>query len=203
MVFEMVCVFTLLVSTLNSIDRRAGFLPVGEQMIDPRTENARSHQIDGGGKVVAVHVTVHEQPNTFWQCRLVRLIDEYAAQGQTVIRNFFDGAQSGNVFLLTGYQGSLTGFNERIPDTSGKGELVMAGANAIFVPPNLGPLAVCVDDYDSDIVASLGLANGRAISFEIHWVMRDRFSLSVVPSEDPLSQRVSALENRVTFLEGR
>lgn len=143
--------------------------PPPTQSADPRAPNARDHATDKNGKVTGVFINVHRTPGARFVCQSVRLIDENEAQGNTIIRVKFTGA-SGPLFLATGYQGNATSFDDFLPDSSGHGELVMAGSGAKFYPPNLGPLAVVVRENGqiiSDVIGNLGLSRGAHVSYEV------------------------------------
>jgi hypothetical protein len=140
-----------------------------------------------------------------WQCKSVRLIDEIEAKGQTVIRNSFEGASAAEVFLCTDYQGVPDDYDEVIPDTSGKGELVMAGDGCKFAPPNLGPLAVIAGENQmSDVVASLGLPGGHHVGFAITWGLRDNpYPPTPECTVEELCVQVADLTKRVAALEAK
>lgn len=171
-------------------------------MNDPRAINCRSHQRDRDGKVIAVWVTVHEFPFSKWQCKEVRLINEVEAAGRTIIYNRFETLNQDPVFLCTGYQGVPSDYDDILPDTSGKGELVMT---AVFFPPNLGPLAVIVSHQgESDVVASLGLPDGSHVSFDILWGLRDQIMPEPPPDGDccdELASRLAVVEAKLAVLE--
>lgn len=147
---------------------------------EPRQANARAHTLDPHGRVMGVHVTVHEQPNSHFRCTNVFVRDEYAAQGQTIAHVYVRGRNRqllGNpVILATGYGGGLS-FDDYL---TGQGQLPeVHPITAKFSPPNLGPLAIFVakpgtrDRIDSDVVASLGLPYGHHVSYVIEFMERE------------------------------
>ena len=131
---------------------------------DPRSANTRQHLVSDG-KVLAVHLQVHTQPDRPYKATAVRLIDENNAGGNHVARI----AQVGSaemVGLFLGYGGGLT-FDSFIRHAP-RQEIVIDGA---FDPPNLGPLAIALIDSSgriiSDVVASLGLPGRHHVCYEI------------------------------------
>lgn len=142
--------------------------------MDPRRKSAQFHTLDEDtGKVLGVHLTVHERADTAFKCASVRVLGEEEARGQTVARVSFEGDLNDGVFLglLTGYSGSGDRFAERLALSNW--EAVITNK---FNPPNLGPLAIALITEDgvivSDVVGSLGLPYGRHVSYEISFRWR-------------------------------
>lgn len=150
---------------------------------DPRQPNAMKHE-DMGGKIMAVHTTVHVVPESKYRCVNVFTINEDDAKGQTTILISVkrkDGTVANErVILATGYNGDASHFDEYL--TPGNSFVPIqhtmgddhSGKGCSFHPPDLGPLAIFVagssnDQINSDVVGNLGLPNSHHVGFFIEY----------------------------------
>lgn len=150
---------------------------------DPRQPNA-SHHEDAGGKIMAVHTTVHVVPGSKYRCVNVFTINEDDAKGQTTILVSVkrkDGTVANErVIMATGYNGDISHFDDYL--TPGNSYVPVqhtmadehTGKGCSFHPPDLGPLAIFVagssnEQINSDVVGNLGLPNSHHIGFFIEY----------------------------------
>ncbi len=139
-------------------------------MDDPRAENCRVVAVDQAGRVTGVELRVVAQPDTKYALVRVELIDEAAAQGNTVATCIVldaGGIQTADpVFLAWPFPG-LT--NHALPGNPNNQHMIANG----YTPPEVGPLALYVGDASgkpiSDIVGGLGLPWRRHVCFRATW----------------------------------
>lgn len=141
--------------------------------IDPRAENCRGFARDAGGRVIGVDLAVDVRSATRYALKRVELIDEISAQGNCVATCTVldgDGFAIGQPVFLAWPWPNLTEFalpgnmNGQHPITNG------------YIPPAVGPLALCIRDADggiiSDVVGGLGLPLNRHVSYRAIWQER-------------------------------
>ncbi len=142
---------------------------------DPRAENCRAVAVDGAGKVTGVELRVVAQPGAKFELVRVELIDEAAAQGNTVATCVVldaNGVQTADTVYLAWPFPALG--NVLRPGNPNGQHMITNGYN----PPDIGPLALYVGDGAgkpiSDIIGGLGLPWKRHVCFRATW--RERSS---------------------------
>lgn len=155
---------------------------------DPRRPNARTHSTDANGRVTAVWLTVHVNPQSKYRCINAFVKGEDEAKGQTVIlvsvRDKNGNAQNDQVIMATGYQGQADKFDDYL--TPGNAfypvQHILAdshdGKGCTFIPPALGGIAIFVAKNGdirtpgSDVVGNLGLPFARHVSYVLEFQER-------------------------------
>jgi hypothetical protein len=142
-------------------------------MSDPRAENCRAFALNAAGKVIGVALEVNVRPLTPYRLVRVELIDEIAAQGNTVATCRVldpDGLQLGDTVYLAWPWPDVTEFAR---PGNPNGQHMIAST---YTPPVIGPLALCLRDaagqIASDVVGGLGLPHGHHVSFIATWQLR-------------------------------
>lgn len=140
-------------------------------MSDPRATNCRGYSEDGAHRCTGVYLEVQPAPGSRYELVRAELIDEAAAQGQTVATCAVldgQGVQTAErVWLAWPYPGLSDG--RLLPGNSSNQHMVTNG----YKPPEVGPLACYVGDAAgevlSDIVGGLGLPFNKHVSFRLTW----------------------------------
>lgn len=143
-------------------------------MSDPRAENCRGFRVTDG-KVTGVLLAVDERPAAQYELVRMELIDEVAAQGNTVATCEVldkEGFQTAASVYLAWPWPNLT---ERALPGNQVGQHPIT--NGYKPDEGLGPLALYVGDAAgnviSDVVGGLGLPYNRHVSFRATWLERD------------------------------
>lgn len=149
-------------------------------MNDPRAENARRFATDGG-KVTGVELAYIPVAGSKWELVQAALIDEVAAQGNTIARVIVKDRNGIDTQVLCylawpwgGWQGPGGMQNRLLPGSANYPyEHVITNT---YSPPEQGPLAIYIGDAQgnaiSDVIGGLGLPHGHHVSF--HLVFRER-----------------------------
>ncbi len=142
--------------------------PAGPQ--DPRAENCRAVVVNGAGQVTGVELRYVAKPESKFELVRVELVDEAAAQGNTVATCVVldaNGVQTADTVYLAWPFPALG--NVLRPGNPNGQHMITNGYN----PPDLGPLALFVGDASgapiSDIVGGLGLPWKRHVCFRATW----------------------------------
>lgn len=172
-------------------------------MSDPRTDNCKSFVLDNYGLVTGVALEVRPMPSALYELVRVELIDEYAAQGNTVATcSVLDPtgiATAERVYLAWPWPSLTTTALAGNPNGQH-----MIGSK--YNPPDVGPLALYVGNANaepiSDIVGGLGLPFGHHISFRATWRVRGAGQPEPEgPDTGPVDATVVALERIADALE--
>lgn len=150
---------------------------------DPRAANCRGALLDNGGKVIGVELVYVPIPTARYALLRVELIDEIAAQGNTVATCVVldsNGVQTGETVFLAWPFPNLA--NTARPGNPDGKHMITNG----YTPPALGPLALFVGDQFgkpvSDVIGGLGLPLNHHVCFRATWQER---SAVVEPEPDP------------------
>ena len=178
---------------------------------DPRAPNCRGFQYDSTGKVIGIHLVHVPIPSAPYALALAELVDEYAAQGQTVVSVVVlnkDGLQTAERSFMAWPFPALDG--EDSPVGSGNPSNQFATTSK-FSSGVIGPLAFHVGDAQnygyplSDIIGGYGLPDGHHISGRV--TFRERSVLpdpepepEPVPDGDALTRIAAALERLAAHL---
>ena len=142
-------------------------------MSDPRADNCRAFATDAGGKVTGVALQVDVRPATRYALVRVELIDEVAAQGNTVATCVVldrGGLMIGQPVSLAWPWPGLTDY--ALPGNPNNQHMITNG----YAPPAVGPLALGIREQGviiSDVVGGLGLPFNRHVSYRATWRERD------------------------------
>lgn len=192
-------------------------------MTDPRAENCRRFAVDADNKVTGVALTYLPAPAARFELIKAELIDEEAAQGQTVASvHVLDAANLPvQVHCYLGWPWQDWHFPNRFAEKGLPGNTNYPYQHMItnkHNPAEPGPLAIFVGDRDgnvlSDVIGGLGLPAGRHVGY--HLVFRERSgALAPVTPEGPdepvvtppvsgdLAQAVAALAAQLTRIEAK
>jgi hypothetical protein len=178
---------------------------IGASTPDPRAANCRGFQVDAVGMVTGIHLVNVPIPSAPYELVLAELIDEYAAQGNTVVTVVAlnaDGVQTAErafmawPFPTLGAEGS----------PAGPGNPSNQFATTSKFPANvIGPLAFYVGDAAgqplSDIIGGYGLPDGHHISGRVTFRERGvQPEPPPEPTDDALTRVAVALERLVAHL---
>jgi hypothetical protein len=154
---------------------------------DPRTANCRGFQVDGAGKVTGIHLVHVPVPSALYELALAELIDEYAAQGQTVVTAVVLNADGLQVAERVKMAWPFPDLNaDGSPAGPGNPQNQFA-ITSKFPESVIGPLAFAVydvaGDLISDVIGGYGQVLGRGhISGRVTFKQR---TAVVVPPPDP------------------
>lgn len=145
-------------------------------MSDPRAENCKQFGLSSDGKVIGVELGITKIPNAKYEIYRVSLIDENAANGQTVAScQVLDKNH-----VVTGEQVRLTWAGKEPPFSdsglSGSGNNVHVIVNG-YNPPSIGPLALHTGAFNnptSDIVYGLGLPYKHHVSYNVTFIEKSK-----------------------------
>ena len=143
-------------------------------MSDPRAENCRGLRTNQSGQITGVELQVRTNPDAPYELMRVELIDEAAAQGNTVASCTVVDVRglpvAERVYLAWPWP-DLT--EKALPGNPHNQHMIRNG----YTPPAAGPLALYVGDADgapiSDMVGGLGLPWNRHVSYRVTWMARD------------------------------
>lgn len=144
---------------------------------DPREPDCQSHQFDGAGKPLAIHLGVMVRPSSKYRCSRVELLqNDESCNVYVIVTNKSGGmVPSVNTRMITGWRESDTDYDSLIEAPASPGSFFM-GRDSKFYPPSLGPIGACVIDdsgnIDSDLVGSMGLSKGQHWSFRVYFQER-------------------------------
>jgi hypothetical protein len=148
-------------------------------MSDPRDQNCRRFA-ETEGMVTGVELVHAPRPGTKYELVKATLIDERAAQGNTVASIFVkdrDGYDvvSANCWLAWPWKGDVAQFEGRGRPGNPNYPIQHMITNA-FNPSQQGPLAIYIGDgagnIDSDVIGGLGLPGGHHVCFQL--IYRER-----------------------------
>ena len=159
-------------------------------MTDPRAANCRQFSIDNAGLVTGVELDYRELPGGQFRLVKVELIDERAAQGNTVANCIVldkDGNQAAAPVYLAWPWPNRTDW--ALPGNPHGQHMITNG----YAPPDSGPLMVYVGDAAGnpigDVIGGLGLPHNRHVSYMTVW--RER---AAEPDPDPEPEPAPALD---------
>ncbi len=142
-------------------------------MSDPRDENCKRFS-ESGGLVTGIHLTHVSKPETKYELIQATLIDELAAQGNTVASVFVkdkngNDVLSTNCWLTWPWKGDIALFEDRGRPGNPNYPFQHMIMNA-FNPSQQGPLAIYIGDahgtINSDVIGGLGLPGGHHVCFQ-------------------------------------
>lgn len=160
---------------------------VAAVLADKRAANCRAFQYDAAGKVVGINLVHVPIPSAPYELVLAELVDEYAAQGNTVVTVAIynaDGILTAERAMMAWPFPALDA--EESP--AGPGNTDNRFATTSKFPSNsIGPLAFHVGDAQgkplSDIIGGYGLPDGHHISGRV--TFRARGVINPVEPPDP------------------
>lgn len=175
-------------------------------MQDPRAENCRRFA-DANGKVVGVELEYLAVPSAKYELVKVSLVDEEAAQGQTIASVSVldrDGlAAQERCYLAWPWSGWQ--FPAKFENTLLPGSANVPYQHVItngYIPPAKGPLAIFIGDHDrnvqSDVITGLGLPANRHICFQL--VFRERGTQILPPKTEDLASQLKRIEEKLDRL---
>lgn len=186
-------------------------------MSDPRSENCRGFAVDANNKVTGVNLTYFPAPEAKYELIKAELIDEEAAQGQTVANvHVLDAAglpQQVHCYIGWPWQGWQ--YPNRFEDTGLPGNPNYPYQHMItnkYNPSGQGPLAIFIGDRAgnvlSDVIGGLGLPAGRHVCFYL--VFRERSAEQGTGTEtetetdnSELLQKIADLAAQLGRIEGK
>jgi hypothetical protein len=153
---------------------------------DPRAPNCRGFLLDNAGKVIGIQLVHVPIPSAPYELIAAELIDEYAAQGNTVVTVSVlnaEGVQTAErAFIAWPFPGLNAPESPAGPGNSSN----EFAATSPYSPPDIGPLAFHVGDKDgsplSDIVGGYGLPHRHHISGRV--TFRERIAV-IDPDPEP------------------
>ncbi len=160
-------------------------------MTDPRAENCRDFVVDAQNMIIGVKLEYLPAPGTKYELIKAELIDETAAQGQTVASVHVLDATGlpQQVHCYMGWPWQNWQYPRRFENTGLPGNPNYPYQHMItnkYNPSGQGPLAIFVGDRDgnvlSDVIGGLGLPAGRHVCY--HLVFRER-SAQPKPESEP------------------
>ena len=155
--------------------------------VDPRAANCRGFQVDGAGKVIGIHLVHVPVPSALYELARAELIDEIAAQGQTVVTAVVvdaAGIQVAERVMMAWPFPDLNAGGSPVGPGNPQNQFTIASK---FPESVVGPLAFAVYDVAgnliSDVVGGYGQLLGRGhISGRVTFRQR---SAVVEPTPDP------------------
>jgi hypothetical protein len=178
--------------------------------VDPRASNCRGFQVDGAGRVIGINLVYVPVPSAMYELARAELIDEIAAQGQTVVTAVVlnaDGIQVAERVMMAWPFPDLNA--EGSPAGPGNPQNQFA-ITSKFPETVIGPLAFAVYDVAgnliSDVIGGYGQVAGRGhISGRV--TFRQRTTVvppppdpEPTPDTDSGTRIATALERLVTHL---
>ena len=175
--------------------------------IDPRAANCRAFAYDAAGKVIGIRLVHVPFPTASYELVSAQLVDEYAAQGNTVVTVSVlteDGIPTAERCFLAWPFPGLDAEDSPAGPGNVKNEFA---ATSKFPSSSIGPLAFYVGDAAgnpiSDIIGGYGLPDGHHISGQV--VFRERTTTPDEPDEpdtgaDPLERIAAAIERLAAHL---
>ena len=143
-------------------------VPPEVSMTDPRSANCKAFHLNAEGKVDGIELVYTPVPSARYACVSAQLIDEAAAQGNTVVTvDIFDanGIRTAERALMEWPYGGPPAAES--PVGSGNPSNQFATTSK-YAPPAIGPLGFMVGDANkqpiSDHIWGYGLPGGRHIS---------------------------------------
>jgi hypothetical protein len=138
---------------------------VAAALADPRALNCRGFKVDAAGKVVGIQLVHVPVPSAMYELALAELIDEYAAQGQTVVTVTVLNAEGVQVAERAKMAWPFPALNAA-DSPAGPGNPQNQFTIASKFPENVvGPLAFAVYDANgaliSDVIGGYGQVLGR------------------------------------------
>jgi hypothetical protein len=132
---------------------------------DPRAANCRGFLADRAGKVIGIHLVHVAVPSAMYELALAELIDEYQAQGQTVVTVTVvnsDGIQVAERAMLAWPFPDLNGQDSPAGPGNPQNQFTITSK---FPENTVGPLAFAVYDANgnliSDVIGGYGQVVGR------------------------------------------
>jgi hypothetical protein len=151
---------------------------------DPRAANCRGFQVDGAGKVIGIHLVHVSVPSAMYELVRAELIDEYAAQGQTVVTAVVldaDGIQVAERVKMAWPFPQLNADGSPAGPGNPQNQFAITSK---FPENTVGPLAFAVYDVAGnligDVVGGYGQVLGRG-----HIGGRVTFRKRSTPTPDP------------------
>lgn len=175
---------------------------------DPRAANCRGFKVDAAGKVIGIQLVHVPVPSSVYELALAELIDEYAAQGQTVVTVVVLNADGVQVAERAKMAWPFPDLNaEGSPAGPGNPQNQFA-ITSKFSESVVGPLAFAVYDADgnliSDVIGGYGQIIGHGhisgrVTFRQRAVVVDP-EPEPEPSENDLTRIADALERLADHL---
>jgi hypothetical protein len=156
---------------------------------DPRAANCRAFQVDGAGKMIGIHLVHVPVPSALYELALAELIDEYQAQGQTVVTAAVlnaDGLQVAERVMMAWPFPDLNAAGSPAGPGNPQNQFAITSK---FPESVIGPLAFAVYDANgnliSDVIGGYGQVSGRGhISGRV--TFRQRTNPAPDPTPDPI-----------------
>ena len=153
---------------------------------DPRAANCRAFHVNANGKVDGINLVWQPVPSAKYACVSAQLIDEEAAQGNTVVTVDVlnaDGIKTAERALMVWPYGGPPADDSPAGPGNTNNQFT---TTSVYTPPAIGPLGFIVGDANkapiSDFVWGYGLPGARHISGYV--VFKER-SGAVVPPPEP------------------
>jgi hypothetical protein len=170
---------------------------------DPRAANCRGFQVDGSGRVVGIHLVHVAAPSAMYALYRAELIDEYAAQGNTVVTVTVldsDGIPVAERAMMCWPFPGLDGEDSPAGAGNSKNEFAITSK---FPEQAIGPLAFAVYDVDgnliSDVIGGYGQIVGRGhISGRVTFRQRGN---DPTPDPEPEPEDTGSVARIATALE--
>jgi hypothetical protein len=156
--------------------------------VDPRAANCRGFQVDAAGRVIGINLVHVPAPSAMYELARAELIDEIAAQGQTVVTAVVLNAEGIQVAERVMMAWPFPNLNAA-DSPAGPGNPQNQFAITSKFPENvIGPLAFAVYDVAgnliSDVIGGYGQVTGRGhISGRV--TFRQRATVTPDPTPDP------------------
>jgi hypothetical protein len=157
---------------------------------------------DSAGRVISVELVHVPIPTARYALLRVELIEEEAAQGNTVASCVVldaNGVQTAESVYLAWPFPDLS--NRALPGNPNNQHMIMNG----YAPPSIGPLALYVGDRAgapiSDVIGGLGLPGNRHVCYRATWQERTAEpEPEPHPSSDSFGRIAAALERLAAHL---
>lgn len=160
--------------------------------------NCQGFKLDANNKVVGVQLGITVVPGAQYEVYSVTLIDEVAAQNNTVANCTVldrNGISTGRPVSL-GWPGRGPAYpNSLLPGNPNNQHIITNG----YIPPALGPLSLFIGPKEapiSDVVYGLGLPLNRHVCYTV--IFREKGAVTVPPAGDT---DLTAVLNRLQALE--
>jgi hypothetical protein len=157
---------------------------------DPRAANCKAFHLAANGKVDGIALVHQPIPSARYACVKAELIDEAAAQGNTVVTvNILDAdglLTAERALMVWPYGGALA---EDAPAGPGNTDNRFT-VTSKYAPPAIGPLGFIVGDVSnapiSDYIWGYGLPGGRHISGRVTFKERGILPQVALPEQEPV-----------------
>ena len=178
----------------------AGVPPEVPPMTDPRAANCRAFHLDASGKVDGIELVYQPVPSARYACISAQLIDEAAAQGNTVVTvRIYDknGIETAERALMEWPYGGPPAEDSPVGPGNTDNRFTTTSK---YTPPTIGPLGFMVGDANkqpiSDHIWGYGLPGGRHISGLVAFKERDAAAPPVDPNYPTLAASVKGEAER-------